>query len=142
MRLFLITFGVCLAGLPALAGELVVTVTGAVPEQGQLQMTLFNAPEHWMRDPFAEATVPVNNDGTAVITVTDLALGQSGVSIVYDQNANGKLDTNILGIPTEPFGFSNNASAPFGPPDWEKSVFTVNDDTRTISVELGRAVQN
>jgi uncharacterized protein (DUF2141 family) len=39
------------------------------------------------------------------------------------------MDFNVLGIPTEAFGFSNNASGSFGPPKFEAARFTVKGDT-------------
>ena len=41
----------------------------------------------------------------------------------HDENRNGKIDTNILGIPTEGLGFSNAAPFRFGPPDFADAAF-------------------
>ena len=41
-----------------------------------------------------------------------------------------------MGIPSEPFAFSNNARGSFGPASWEDSAFEVSGDTATHSVRL------
>jgi uncharacterized protein (DUF2141 family) len=45
------------------------------------------------------------------------------VAVFHDENGNGKLDTNFLGIPREGVGVSNNKLRKLGPPTWEDSKF-------------------
>ena len=49
--------------------------------------------------------------------------GTYAVSTFHDENSNGKLDTNLLGIPTEGVGASNNAKGHFGPPKFDDAKF-------------------
>lgn len=51
--------------------------------------------------------------------------GQHAIKAYHDVNANGKLDTNWMGIPNEPYGFGNDARGSFGPPTFEQSAVTV-----------------
>ena len=51
--------------------------------------------------------------------------GKYAFRFFHDENSNGKLGTNWLGIPNEGFGFSNNAKGTFGPPAFEKTVFVL-----------------
>ena len=55
---------------------------------------------------------------------------QYAVRFIHDENQNEKLDTNILGIPKEGFGFSNDAFGKFGPKDFSEWLFEVSGDTR------------
>jgi uncharacterized protein (DUF2141 family) len=57
----------------------------------------------------------INDEGEVRFTFTDLKAGTYSVSIVYDEDSNGKLNTGFLGIPSELVGFSNNAKGTFGP---------------------------
>ncbi len=50
----------------------------------------------------------------------------------HDRNDNGKLDKNALGIPTEPYGFSNNPRGMFGPPSFEQSA--INQSSLDVSL--------
>jgi len=47
-----------------------------------------------------------------------------------------KLDTNFLGIPKEPYGFSNNPSTLFGPPSFKKASFVLHLETKIVTIKL------
>ena len=64
-----------------------------------------------------------------------LAPGPVAVRLFHDENSNGKLDTNLLGIPTEGYGFSNNPRSRFGEPALEDRLFELRTDT-TIQIRL------
>ena len=66
-----------------------------------------------------------------------LKAGTYAVSIVYDEDSNGKLNTGFLGIPTEKVGFSNNVTGTFGPPSFEKTSFTISG-SRSLEIRLGK----
>lgn len=53
----------------------------------------------------------------------DLPAGRYALAIFQDLNENGTLDDNFLGIPTEPYGFSNNVQPQWGQPDFEPCAF-------------------
>ena len=53
---------------------------------------------------------------------------------MHDENRNGKLDTNFLGIPKEGVGASNNPKSRFGPPSFEESMFVL--DCPELSKEI------
>lgn len=65
------------------------------------------------------------------IVVKNLKPGEYSFKYFHDENNNNKLDLNWIGIPTEGFGFSNNAKVLFGPPDFEKTLF-VFKQTQTL----------
>ena len=67
-------------------------------------------------------TVKANAAGS--ISFTDLAPGTYAVSLIHDENANGKLDT-AMAIPKEGFGFSRNPKITFGPPKFKAAAFAV-----------------
>lgn len=54
-----------------------------------------------------------------------LPAGQHAIKAYHDVNANGKLDTNWMGIPNEPYGFGNDARGSFGPPTFEQAAIAV-----------------
>ncbi len=57
------------------------------------------------------------------------------IKVYHDENSNLKLDTNIMGIPKEKWGVSNNVEAKLGPPDFKKMLFEVKSDI-TIQIRL------
>ena len=54
----------------------------------------------------------------------------------HDQNNNDKLDSNFMGIPNEPYGFSNNARGTFGPASWDDAKFEIKSDSLVISITV------
>jgi hypothetical protein len=58
-------------------------------------------------------------DQEVQIVFTNLSYGRYGISLYHDENANGKMDKNLMGIPKEADGFSNNAKGFFGKPDFK-----------------------
>lgn len=62
-------------------------------------------------------------DKGATVLFRDIPPGNYAVAILHDENNNQKMDKNFLGIPKEGYGFSNNASAAFGPPSFRKASF-------------------
>ena len=65
----------------------------------------------------AAHAIPVTGD-TATATF-DLPAGQYGIKMFHDVDGDGKMGMNPFGMPTEPFAFSNNAPAQFGPAKWD-----------------------
>lgn len=59
----------------------------------------------------------------AVCEFSDIAPGTYAVSVFHDENSNGKLDTNFMGIPCEGVGASNGAKGHFGPPKFGAAAF-------------------
>jgi len=62
--------------------------------------------------------------GKVTVVLKNLPQGPLALSLYQDANGNGKLDTNAMGMPTEPYGFSNNAFGQYGPPKFEQAVLT------------------
>lgn len=112
------------------AAELTLEVEGL--DTGRLQgaalvVGVFTEATSWLRQPryarrFALDAQAAN--GSVRFVLKDLPDGPLALSLFQDANANDRLDMNPSGIPTEPYGFSNNASARFGPPRFEQSVLT------------------
>ena len=50
------------------------------------------------------------------------------MSVYYDKDSDGKLNTGLFGIPTELVGFSNQARSLFGPPSFKKASFPISND--------------
>jgi len=63
--------------------------------------------------------------------IEGIPAGHYAISIFQDIDINGELNTNWIGMPTEPFGFSNNAKMRMGPPKYEDASFEIKEDTET-----------
>lgn len=79
--------------------------------------------------------VPVTATGMLEIHLPDLPAGAYAFSCFHDVNGNGKLDKNLLGIPTEPYGFSNRARPKFRAPTFEEARVSCTPDL-PVSIKL------
>src|SRR6185295_7726931 len=110
---------------PSGTGTLTIKITGLLSEKGQVKIALFNSAETWLGDhPKYNTTIDVNGQSVSW-KLGDVPYGDYGIAVFHDENKNGKMDKNFLGIPQEPYGFSNNMRVTFGPPAWDRSKFTV-----------------
>ena len=69
------------------------------------------------------------------IRIEGLAPGSYAVSVIHDENGNGKLDT-LAGIPREGFGFSRNPAIGFGPPRFAAARFALAGDADRQQVRM------
>jgi uncharacterized protein (DUF2141 family) len=98
---------------------------------GRVQAAVFRDEASWNRREGAFRTVTAPAGGAEVrIRVSDLPPGRYAVMAFHDRNADTRLNTLPIGLPTEPYGFSNNARGRFGPPGWARAVFEVSGETR------------
>jgi len=81
------------------------------------------------------STVRRAQAGTMTFPVPELPGGEYAVRVAHDRNGNGKLDSNFVGVPTEPWAMSNNPSGGFGRPSWDQAKFHL-DGAVTKSLTL------
>ncbi|GAB3997724.1 hypothetical protein GCM10028807_43480 [Spirosoma daeguense] len=62
--------------------------------------------------------------------------GTYAVAIFHDENANGKMDKKMFGIPKEPYGFSNNFRPKMSAPKFSDCQFDVGNSSKTIQIAL------
>ena len=62
----------------------------------------------------------------------DLPYGNYVIAGIHDLDNNGVLTGNFLGMPKEPFGFSNNKRGNFGPPKWKDVLIKFNESNKKI----------
>ena len=74
--------------------------------------------------------------GSMRFLFTDVPPGEYAVAAFHDRNADGKLGTTVLGIPTEPYGFSNNARGFMGPASFTSAAITVSADDAELSISI------
>lgn len=123
--------GLMLCAAPALAADLVVNIGGVRKAQGNVVLCLWAAegkfPDCEAGPVVARISVPA---GTATATFKDVAPGTYAVSGFHDANGNARMDTNMVGLPLEAVGLSNNPKAGFGPPKFKTSQLRITGDTQ------------
>lgn len=78
-------------------------------------------------------TVPAN--GERHVRFVNLPRAHYALSLIHDENGNGKLDTR-LGIPREGFGFSRNPRILFGPPSFKATSFPLDSGLVRMQVKM------
>lgn len=82
----------------------------------------------------AKVTVPIAAQA-ATCPFPNVPSGDYAIELFHDENGNGKLDTGLLGIPSEGFGASNDAPEKFGPPKYADARFAVTGD-QTLTIHM------
>jgi uncharacterized protein (DUF2141 family) len=116
------------------AQTLTIQVTNIKNDKGKIGVAIYNSEKDFLKKYYqVKSTKAIK--GEATITVENLPIGYYAISLIHDVNENDKMDTNIVGIPKEGFGFSNNVMGTFGPPSFENAKVEVNSD-KSISILL------
>jgi uncharacterized protein (DUF2141 family) len=132
------------------ASELRITVEGIRSPDGTILIGLYDSLESFTRaielsdedgflnDPnrFAAVALRANAAKKGAVVLTNLDPGQYAIILFHDENGNGKLDTNALGVPTEPYGFSNNVRGFLGPPDFQDAIMQVKTGDKAVRIVL------
>ena len=117
------------------AADLTVTIDRIDKVQGTLMISLFDSREAYQQDgkPFWAAKHAVV-DKSVSFTLHGVPAGDYAAKVFHDENDNGSMDSNVLGIPSEGYGFSNNGGR-FGPSSYEDAKFALQDQG-AISIQL------
>ena len=117
--------------------QLKITVANIKKDEGTILIALYNSKDKFpnTNEAYKEGRVKVKNK-QAVFIFEGLAPGEYAIALFHDQNDNVRLDKSDLGLPKEPYGFSNDAKGMFGPPSYKKAKFNYNGKTLEIVVSL------
>ncbi|MDT4856944.1 hypothetical protein FQZ97_913500 [compost metagenome] len=111
------------------AADLRVTVTDGPSGPSTLYLTLFDSAEALANNQALASQKVALLDGAAQLVFSGLPVGRYVIKSFADENGNAKLDTNILGRPTERYGFSNNARGRMGPPTFDAAAVQLDADS-------------
>jgi uncharacterized protein (DUF2141 family) len=126
-----------LTGAGAPSGGVSLTVTGLRSTKGQVLICLTRDADH-----FPDCTDDANAR-TAIVPATraeasfaHLPQGRYAISVLHDENGNGRADKTLGLIPREGFGFSRDAKVRMGPPRFEQAAFAVDGQDVTQSIRM------
>ncbi len=119
-------------------GRLIVQINGFENDSGRAMLALVDRREQFLSrklEPFRSATVTIRKQQARWV-FENLPHGEYAISVYHDANGNGELDSNLLRIPKEAYGFSNNARGTFGPPDYEQASFEISKSETTLIITV------
>ncbi|MFY9527393.1 MAG: DUF2141 domain-containing protein [Candidatus Acidiferrales bacterium] len=127
------------AQMPATA-TLKIKVVGARNAKGKIGVTLFQDasgfPDNTSNAIRQQAVEIDPNTLTAQVIFSDVPQGIYAVSVLHDENLNGKLDKNFMGIPKEGYGASNNPAKKRRAPTFDEAKFSLDAPEQTIEIKL------
>jgi uncharacterized protein (DUF2141 family) len=106
------------------AADLTIKVDDVKSASGTVNVAVYTTAQQFLKQPLTFTAAPAVK-GSTTLLIKDLPAGDYAFAIYHDANANGKMDTNMVGIPTEDYAFSNNAMGKMGPPAFEAAHFVL-----------------
>ncbi len=142
----------CVVALPgsAAAADLTVEIAGIRSNDGvivlglydtadgfDLALKAFDNPDGFVRDTdrFLGASIRADT-GIRRTVFSSLSPGRYAVIVFQDSNRDGRIGKNLVGIPTEPYGFSRNATGFLGPPKFSDAAVEVSEDDMSIRIDM------
>ncbi len=89
----------------------------------------------WLKTAVQASVAPIRG-GAALCLFKGVPKGVYGISAFHDENANGKLDTNFIGLPTEDYCASRDARGTFGPPSFSDAKFSYAGGVKRLSARM------
>lgn len=117
------------------AADLSIKVDGARGDGGAVRVALFDSADRFLKRPLQTADAS-SREGAATLEFKGLAARRYAIAVYHDANDNGKLDQNMMGIPVEATGFSNDALGNMGPPTFEAARIDLPADGSAIRITL------
>lgn len=124
-----------LAASLASAADLTIQVDDVKLATGSVKVAVFNTEGSFLKAPAQAGGTPATMGSTTII-FKDLPEGEYAFAVYHDANANGKMDKNAFGIPTEDYAFSNNALGKMGPPSYASAKFALPAAGASVRVSL------
>ena len=116
-----------------------VTVLNIRNSAGNVSCALFDSevgfPIEFLRYATNLMSVKIR-DAHARFDFLDIPPGTYALAVIHDENMNGKLDTNWLGIPTEGYGFSKDVKGVLGPPLFSAASFPYDSQDMELTISL------
>lgn len=116
-----------------------VKILGIKNSTGSVACALFESPEGFPKE-FLEYATNITmiriRDTKARCNFLDIPPGTYALAVIHDENMDGKLETNWLGVPQEGYGFSNEAQATMSAPSFDDAHFTYDGENLDLTIEL------
>jgi uncharacterized protein (DUF2141 family) len=117
-----------------------INATNLTSTKGQLLFAIYNK-----ESTFLDVSKAVRTQSFRIeeldkfkINFDDLPAGEYAIGLAHDLNGNGKLDVNVFGVPTEPYGFSNNTRPKFRAASWAEAKFVLSEKGGVLDIKLDK----
>lgn len=107
--------------------KLEIDITEIRNNNGKLMIQFFDENEQIIKQ-----EIGTIKDKKWSVSIENLKAGKYAIRYFHDENLNGNLETNLVGKPTEGYGFSNNVVGKYSMPPFEKWLFDLNGDKKLV----------
>jgi uncharacterized protein (DUF2141 family) len=120
-------------------GKLTIRFEGIGQAGGTVRLALYSDKAAFMVEEKAVLhNFKVDKSGTVEGTIENLQVGSHAFAVFLDENNNKELDKNLVGVPTEPYGFSKVPPSKWRLPSWDEVKFEVGQSNPVMVVKLKR----
>ena len=119
-------------------GKLFIEIKGFKNNQGLVRIVLFDQhkgfPSEYQYGILSKSQ-PIDSS-IIFVTFDSISYGRYAISVLHDENNNGKMDTNFWGIPKEGYGVSNNINPAMRAPRFEEASFILEKSIKKLKISL------
>lgn len=117
--------------------KLEVKISNVRNSDGYVLVTLFNNERGFPdRTKYAVRNEKIKAEVHTTVVFEEIPYGTYAIAVLHDENGNGVLDKNVVGIPIEGYGSSNNQKKLFRAPNFDECKFSVDKETTEIDISL------
>jgi len=136
MNVFLSLLSLIILNHSSTSYDLTINVKGFPSSKGEAYIAIYRATDGFpvFGKQYKGKTTTISENASQVV-FSGIPSGSYAVAVYHDKNNNNVLDKNYLGIPTEAYGFSNNARRTFSAPSFSEASVVVNK-SKTINITV------
>ena len=136
MNVFLSLLSLIILNQSSTSYDLTINVKGFPSSKGEAFIAIYRATDDFpvFGKQYKGKTTTISGNVSQVV-FSSIPSGSYAVAVYHDKNNNNVLDKNYLGIPTEAYGFSNNARRTFSAPSFSEASVVVNK-SKTINITV------
>lgn len=120
-------------------GKLTLRFEGIEKGGGTVRLAMYSSKTQFMVEEKAVLyNFKADKKGSVEATIENLSIGSHAFAVFLDENNNMKLDKNLVGVPTEPYGFSKIPPSKWRLPSWEEVKFDMGQSNQVLVIKLKR----
>lgn len=129
MNYIFLIFTFLFINVPSETNQLTLTISNIKDLEGSIEIGVFDVGDRFLQEGQALKSVSIEvKNSSETVVIRNLPKGNYAISLYHDKNSNGKCDRNFIGIPKEPYAFSNNFKPKFSAPTFQDCEFEMNSD--------------
>lgn len=120
------------------AGRLIIEIENVNDSEGIIWVGIYDSTNYMIKEKAIIEELNVQSTGKLSLDIPNLQFGTYAIALFHDINGNGELDQNFIGVPTEPFAFSQVPKSKWRLPRFEEIQFAFNQKEQVIQTRLKR----